>query len=316
MLHHLSLTADDPLHVAEVLAGLIGGRITPFGPWPGGYIAVSGDGAGTAIEVYPRGTELLPDPAGQARFRHNFFAQKHTGTHAALSVSATEDEVRAVAERWDWQIQRLDRGGFEVLELWLENRVMIEILTPSMLAQYLAVVGAPRISASGAHVGTLEFSVTVPAAPDEVFRAWTDPALLRQWWGLADAKVDLRIGGSYELLFVQGTAAPARGTETCRILSYVPDRLLSFTWNLPPHLQMGAEHTWVVVAMAAAGDGCRVTLDHCGFGEGEQWSACREYFRKGWGRVLHRLRSHRGAPAVVPTQPDIIDLRTGVRAAP
>jgi uncharacterized protein YndB with AHSA1/START domain len=37
-----------------------------------------------------------------------------------------------------------------------------------------------------------------------VWKAWTDPALMKKWWGPAEyncpgAKIDLRIGGSYLL---------------------------------------------------------------------------------------------------------------------
>ena len=43
------------------------------------------------------------------------------------------------------------------------------------------------------------------AAPrEEVFRAWTEPEQIRQWWGpgeftCPEAEVDLRPGGSYRL---------------------------------------------------------------------------------------------------------------------
>ena len=52
MIHHVSISAHDPKHVAEVLAELMGGRAYPF---PGGiarsFMAVSEDGHGTLIEV-------------------------------------------------------------------------------------------------------------------------------------------------------------------------------------------------------------------------------------------------------------------------
>jgi hypothetical protein len=54
MIHHISLAANDPRHVAEVLAELMNGRSYPF---PGGIpdllMAVTGDKHGTMIEVYP-----------------------------------------------------------------------------------------------------------------------------------------------------------------------------------------------------------------------------------------------------------------------
>lgn len=35
---------------------------------------------------------------------------------------------------------RCDRGSFSVVEVWVENAVMLEFLTPEMAAAYLAAV--------------------------------------------------------------------------------------------------------------------------------------------------------------------------------
>ena len=58
MIHHLSIPAKNPLHVAEVIAELFGGWVMQFGPYRDSYIAWAGDEFGSAIEVYPVGTEL------------------------------------------------------------------------------------------------------------------------------------------------------------------------------------------------------------------------------------------------------------------
>ena len=60
MIHHFSIAARDPDHVAAVLAELIGGHPFNFSPFPGSRIVVAEDGHGTAIEVYPLGLELAP----------------------------------------------------------------------------------------------------------------------------------------------------------------------------------------------------------------------------------------------------------------
>ena len=53
MIHHVSIPAREPQHVAEVLAELMGGKCYPFGPLEGAFMAASGDPHGTMIEVYP-----------------------------------------------------------------------------------------------------------------------------------------------------------------------------------------------------------------------------------------------------------------------
>lgn len=140
MIHHFSIAAKDPRHVAEVLAELFGGTVTGFGPRAGGYIAWAGDDHGTAIEVYPFATELFPPPSGngQAHFRNDAGASHFSATHGAVSVERTEEEILALGKREGWRAVRLDRGGFEVIELWVENTVMLEVMTPQMAADYLA----------------------------------------------------------------------------------------------------------------------------------------------------------------------------------
>jgi hypothetical protein len=60
MIHHLSIAARDPQHVAEVLAEFMGGAATRFAPNPGSWFAHQDDEYGTGVEVYPAGTELRP----------------------------------------------------------------------------------------------------------------------------------------------------------------------------------------------------------------------------------------------------------------
>lgn len=139
MIHHLSIPATDTRHVAEVLVELFGGVLTGFGPYHDSYIAWAADDHGTAVEIYPRGTELYPpDGHGQARFRHNPTASASTATHATISLPRTVDEILAIGEREGWRAVRLSRGPHEVIELWIENHVMLELMTPEMTADYLA----------------------------------------------------------------------------------------------------------------------------------------------------------------------------------
>lgn len=137
MIHHLSIPARDPRHVAEVLTELFGGTLTGFGPWQGGWIAWAGDEHGTAIEVYPLGTEMFPDAGpGQARFRAGTPASPFGATHAAVSVARRREEILALAQREGWRAVELPRGPNRVIEFWIENAVMLELMTPEMAADY------------------------------------------------------------------------------------------------------------------------------------------------------------------------------------
>jgi uncharacterized protein YndB with AHSA1/START domain len=77
-------------------------------------------------------------------------------------------------------------------------------------------------------------------------------------------------------------------------LSYLPEEILSFEWNAPPHLpNVRQEKTWVVVQFEAGStERTRVKLTHLGWGEGEEWDQAFAYFTQAWQVVLGRL-THR-----------------------
>ena len=139
MIHHLSIPAQDPHHVAKTLVELFNGRLSRFGPYKNSYIAWAGDEHGTAIEVFPAGTELYPG-AGQeqANFKHNPASSGFVTTHVAISVNRSTDEIVALASREKWRAVELSRGSFDVVEFWIENRIMLEVMTPQMTKAYLS----------------------------------------------------------------------------------------------------------------------------------------------------------------------------------
>lgn len=139
MLFHVSIDARDPRRVATVLAELFGGEATPFPPVAeGSWIAHAGDPRSTAIEVYPRGTELIEMP-GDADAIGVPGDGGLSATHFAMATRLSEDEVFAIAAREDWPAKYRKRGGaFGVVELWVEGDRMVEVLTAEMQAEYLA----------------------------------------------------------------------------------------------------------------------------------------------------------------------------------
>ncbi len=307
MLHHVSFAAENPREVATILADLIGGRVSRFGPWPGGYIAWAPDAAGTAIEIYPLGTELSPSPAGgQAQFAHNYFAQRLSSVHAAVSVDRTEDEILRVAAQAGWQADRLDRGGFEVIEVWVENSVMLEVMTPAMATRYLSVVDSPRVEAMGTDFDSITLSAQVATDVHTAWSSWTQAQKLTRWWPVRHARIDLRVNGAYEMRFSADPAETTQGTLGCRILSYIPDRMVSFTWSTPPHLGGGRRQTWVVLTFTEVSDGTEVELVHSGFPLGPDGQGEREYFRQAWRRVLRRMVDHWQRTADLTALSDVV----------
>ncbi|MTJ13275.1 hypothetical protein FJR11_11880 [Anabaena sp. UHCC 0187] len=142
MIHHFSISAQNPQHVAEVLAEVMNGKASPFPPHPGSYVMLSFDTNGTAIEVYPLQTTLQPGEGEQdLQFKETSQPAHFTATHAAISVDSTQEKIEAIGQREGWRVVRCNRDSFfDVMEFWLENRVMIEFLIPEMTNQYLTLM--------------------------------------------------------------------------------------------------------------------------------------------------------------------------------
>jgi uncharacterized protein YndB with AHSA1/START domain len=105
------------------------------------------------------------------------------------------------------------------------------------------------------------------------------------------AKVELAIGGAYEMLFNLEAQPGSQGSEGCKVLSYFPQEMLSFSWNAPPQFpELRWERTWVVVEFRSRGpEQTWVGLTHLGWGEGEAWDQVFDYFDQAWDVVLARL---------------------------
>jgi hypothetical protein len=142
MIFHLSIAADDPAHVARAIAELWGGKAQLFPPvGKGSAVATAGDANGTTIEIYARGTELVPGEGDADAYAEiNPAAPRRTATHCAIATHLSADAVFAIAEREGWIAKYRKRGGvFGVIELWLENATLVEVLTPDMQAEYRAL---------------------------------------------------------------------------------------------------------------------------------------------------------------------------------
>ena len=145
MIHHVSIPARDPEHVAAVLAELLGGYSGRFiGPIPGAWAAYGEDAYGTGIEVYPERTVLAPgtgDGIGQAELAD---APSAVAFHVLISVKVDRATIERIGAREGWRVLHSWRGPpgvrlFELYELWIENRIMLEVATEDMVAAYVAV---------------------------------------------------------------------------------------------------------------------------------------------------------------------------------
>ncbi|HAX80223.1 MAG TPA: hypothetical protein DCY88_31395 [Cyanobacteria bacterium UBA11372] len=140
MIHHISIPAENPVKVAHVLSELWNGQFAPFYPYSGSYVVFKLDDSGTLIEIYPLGTELLPGTGDQqVGFTANPHSSAYSATHAAISTVLSEAEILAIANREGWRALRCSRDGFfDLIEFWVENRLLLELLPPDIVPKYLA----------------------------------------------------------------------------------------------------------------------------------------------------------------------------------
>ena len=155
------------------------------------------------------------------------------------------------------------------------------------------MIDTSAIAAAGSEIRSLIAETTVAASPDQVWRAWTSKEALQAWWPVPDANIELKIGGAFELMMTMDLPPGQRGSEKCKILSYVPDEMLTFTWNAPPTLPLRETNTWVAISFTAGtGDSTEVRLVHTGFLDGPDWDDYLAYFQAAWPRVLELLAGH------------------------
>lgn len=138
----------------------------------------------------------------------------------------------------------------------------------------------------------IEHSLLVDCPVDTVWWKWSTGEGLLTFLG-ADNKIELIPGGAYEIYFLPDAPYGQKGGEGSRVLSYLPGRMISFTWSAPPYHETVRNHphkTWVVVEFSETPDGkTLVELTHLGWLEGEDWDAVYAYFDKAWVSVLQSL---------------------------
>jgi len=137
----------------------------------------------------------------------------------------------------------------------------------------------------------LEKKVHVNASAEDVWRAWTTLNGVKRFFA-PDARLEIEPNGLYEILFDLDAPPGKQGSEGCRVLSFVPGRMLSFTWGAPPKYASARKQIaqWVVLIIEPKGEKrTKVTLYELGWKRGKEGEAVYRYFDRAWNLVLRRL---------------------------
>jgi uncharacterized protein YndB with AHSA1/START domain len=154
------------------------------------------------------------------------------------------------------------------------------LISATIVASGLSQAGEPTIS----------LSVTVKAPVSAVWKAWTSNEGLVSFFA-PEADVDARPDGAFHIYMDPYGQPGMKGADTMQVLAVEPEKLLSFTWNAPPHLpEARAQRTVVILRFSPAGDDTEVALSHLGWGSAGEWPKARAYFEKAWPNVLKNLQ--------------------------
>jgi uncharacterized protein YndB with AHSA1/START domain len=157
----------------------------------------------------------------------------------------------------------------------------------------------PTLESPAAHVPTFMLTQTrvIRAPRGRVYEAWTNPEVLKQWFGPAnmycpEATLDVRVGGEYRIAVdpTPEAAASAAISESeqrhaAAVGSYtkiVPNELLQFSWS--PNWNLG-EQSLVTLTFKDVEGGTELTLLHENFNTEES----RDGHNKGWAGSFDKL---------------------------
>ena len=135
---------------------------------------------------------------------------------------------------------------------------------------------------------SLEIKRVIRAPRDRVYKAWTDPAQLREWWGPESVRTtnligDVRVGGKYrwELVTSEGEEMVVFGEYR----ELVPGKKIVFTWKWDDDEAWEARNSIVTVEFSDSDGGTEVRLVH----EQLPSEESRDRHNEGWNSVLDRM---------------------------
>ncbi|MGP1347360.1 MAG: SRPBCC family protein [Phycisphaerales bacterium] len=176
------------------------------------------------------------------------------------------------------------------------------------------------------HDAAIVAEALLNADPTRVWKLLTTEEGVADWLigrsddGQPNCNIELRVGGPYELFFAPDAPEGQRGADGCTITSFLPNRMLSFTWNAPPiYPEQRTLRTWVVIELEQVPSQAeweanprtgefqtRLRLTHLGWpadglaaevpplpnGYPGGWPGVRAYFQRAWPNVVTALKNH------------------------
>lgn len=133
---------------------------------------------------------------------------------------------------------------------------------------------------------TLNISQIIKAERTKVYKAWTEPAIMKKWFAPGDmtvpkASADARVGGAYSITMKGPDASPTVSGEYKEV---VANERLVFTWRWAGDED---EPTLVTVTFKDVKGGTEVAIKHEKFVSAES----RDKHAHGWKGCLDNLQN-------------------------
>ena len=123
---------------------------------PNSFIVFANDGRGSGVEITPIDIVLEPGEGlppeedfdintrteeYEAKFVHSEFVPQYVATHLNINTHLSIEEIKEIGRREGWRVLTCNRGEglFQLVELWIEDRFMLEVMTPEQTARYVEI---------------------------------------------------------------------------------------------------------------------------------------------------------------------------------
>jgi uncharacterized protein YndB with AHSA1/START domain len=135
------------------------------------------------------------------------------------------------------------------------------------------------------------------ASPERVFRAWTQPVALREWWCpsgwvAGEIEINLRVGGAYSIGMSRAGSVDVGISVSGQFLEVRPPERLVYTWRWEGAFA-GMPETLVTLELQGSGNETLLTLRHDNFVD----PGLRHQHRSAWISACDRL-DHLVTPAM------------------
>ncbi len=163
-------------------------------------------------------------------------------------------------------------------------RAVLAIILVATFLEPATALENPRVIAA---------QITVDVRIAEVWQDWSTAEGQQGFFG-PKVILELTTNGLYEVHFLPDAEPGGRGHEDGRILGFQNERMLSFTWSMPPYIpEIRPHHTYIQMWFDKIDDDTtQIRLYHQGFGEGEKWDQGFGYFTEVWPNLLARYKAH------------------------